>query len=48
MSLLIEKHHLKGIYLARVKLKETDDLYKEHRIRERVVKFLHKEQKRKK
>ena len=42
ISVLLDSHQLKGIYLSRCRLKKSDDSFKRHRLRDRIVKFLHK------
>ena len=42
ISTLLDEHQLKGIYLSRKKMKEFDNDFKRQRIRDRVVKYLHK------
>jgi hypothetical protein len=42
ISVLLDEHQLKGIYLTKVSIAEANDSYKRHRIRDRVIKYLFK------
>ena len=42
ISVIFEEYQLKGIFLSRTKIKESDTIYKKHRIRDRIVKYLRK------
>ena len=42
ISILLDEHQLKGVYLSRQNIKEFDNHFKKHRIRDRVVKYLNK------
>ena len=47
ISLLLEKHQLKGIYLCRNSVKDAGDQFKNLQIRDHVVKYLDKREKEK-
>jgi hypothetical protein len=41
ISVLLDEHQLKGIYLTKSSIREANDHYKRQRIRDKVVKYLH-------
>jgi hypothetical protein len=41
ISVLLDEHQLKGIYLTKTSIRNANDHYKRQRIRDKVVKYLH-------
>ena len=39
LEILLDKHQLKGLYLLRLKKKEVDEKYEQHKLRDKMVYF---------